>query len=69
MSALGAISSTLARASSGVLYSEPGDIGADMKRYFTVRMRVPLSSPRFWAFLYSRTSSGSHAMLVVVVIP
>ena len=39
------MSSTRARASSGVLSSEPGRNGGDMKRYFTVRIRAPRRSP------------------------
>ena len=66
---LAAISSTLARPSSGVFASEPGLNGGDMKRYFTVSRRAPRSSPAFCLALNSATSSWSKYMLVVVVTP
>src|SRR5207245_2358086 len=62
---LATISSTLARASSGVFVSEPGIKGADMKRYFTVRIRAPRRLPRCCSALKSPMSSGSKPMLVV----
>ena len=51
------------------MYSEPGICGADMNRYFTVRMRAPCKSPAFCLSLNSAISSGSNDMLVVVVTP
>ena len=58
---LPAISSTLARASSGVFASEPGLNGSDMKRYMTVRMRAPWRSPAF-----CRVLELLHVVLVEV---
>ncbi len=40
-----------------------------VKRYLTVRMRAPRRSPACWRALYATMSSGSDAMLVVVVTP
>jgi hypothetical protein len=40
-----------------------------MKRYFTVKMRAPRSSPAFCLALNSTMSSWSKYMLVVVVTP
>ena len=67
-SAAGAISSTVARAPSGV---SPGTISAGRveKRRFTVRIRAPRRSPRFWAALKATMSSGSRDIEVVVVMP
>ena len=44
-------------------------MGADMNRYFTVRMRAPRRSPAFCFALNSAMSSASNDMLVVVVTP